>query len=327
VIDRRHVPFSPGATDKLAAVEGVHAIQRFRMLDQQIGEVGFRLVATETQPFLERAERDGKGWELIEGEPIARGDLLGARNVLLSQNAASRLRKHAGDTLSLSMGDGRVDFRVRAIVVDYSSEQGSAFIDRSHLLEISNDEVVDGVAVYAEPGASLDQITEGIRAALSAETQGALFVTQTEGVEAQIVSSLHETFAYSTSSELLTLIIALMGVVGTMAAAVVDRRREIGMLRAVGATSGQVTRAMLIEAGFLGLCAVTAGIALGTLQCVIFLKTLLAAHTGWHLDMVFPWQGALRTAAIVIVTSAVAGALPALRTARSPDTLRPGVTE
>jgi hypothetical protein len=96
---------------------------------------------------------------------------------------------------------------------------------------------------------------------------------------------------------------------------------------AVGATSGQVTRAMLIEAGFLGLCAVTAGIALGTLQCVIFLKTLLAAHTGWHLDMVFPWQGALRTAAIVIVTSAVARALPALRTARSPDTLRPGVTE
>ena len=59
-------------------------------------------------------------------------------------------------------------------------------------------------------------------------------------------------FAYAKAPELITLIVAVMGVIGTMLAAVIDRIREIGMLRAIGATRRQVVASLVAESGFLG---------------------------------------------------------------------------
>jgi putative ABC transport system permease protein len=141
-------------------------------------------------------------------------------------------------------------------------------------------------------------------------------VLKASAVEEHIVETLHNSFSYSRSVELMTLVIALLGVIGTMVAAVIDRKGEISMLRAVGATRGQVAAAIIIEAGFLGFCAGLAGMVVGTIECLVFFRTLLAAQTGWHLEFVIPWLSALRTGSLVVLTSALAGAIPAYRAVR-----------
>jgi putative ABC transport system permease protein len=141
-------------------------------------------------------------------------------------------------------------------------------------------------------------------------------VLKASALQQHILDTLHRTFSYSRAVELMTLVIALLGVIGTMIAAVIDRRREVSMLRAVGATRAQVAGAIIVEAGFLGLCAALAGVIVGMLECRVFFETLLAAQTGWHLEFVFPWSSALRTGSLVVVTSACAGAIPAWRAVR-----------
>jgi putative ABC transport system permease protein len=225
---------------------------------------------------------------------------------------------------------------VRAIIVDYTSETGAGFIDWRAFHEhwgasaavgdipaqqpaaLRVNDVVDGLFAYLVPGSNAEEVSGRIRKAVGgSERSAAVFVTQTEAIERHIVKTLRQTFSYSSSVEAMTLLIALMGVIGTMAAAIIDRQREISMLRAVGGTTRQVATAIVVEAAFLGLCAAIAGIGVGILECYIFFGTLLTAQTGWHLDFVFPMSAALRTGGLVVATSALAGGFPAFRAAKA----------
>jgi putative ABC transport system permease protein len=204
---------------------------------------------------------------------------------------------------------------VHAIVADYTSENGAIYLDRRFYLERWGDPGVDSLSVYLAPGADADSVADGIHRALGGGTT--LFVTRFETLRKQLLSSLTQMFSYSRSVELVTLLIALMGVTGTMIAAVLDRTREIAMLRAVGATSRQVATALVVEAAFLGVCAIVIGVVLGVVLCLLFLKTVLIMGTGWKLDFAFPWGSFLRISSLSIGTSVLAGGIPAWRAART----------
>ncbi len=317
LLDRRHVPLSPAANERLEHVPGIAALQRVRAVDQQLAGQTFRLVATDTDVYLQQAEQRGGGWRVVSGEPLHSGALSSRPTILLSENAARLLHTKVHESITLPTPKGNAVFEVRAIIVDYTSQSGAGFIDRRYFSQYWGDDVVDGLFVFVKPGTNIDATVDAIEAALGGSgSSDTIFVTKTKTLQAHIVQTLRETFSYSRAVELMTLLIALMGVVGSMAAAVIDRKREMSLLRAVGATPGQVARTIIVEAGFLGLCAALAGIAVGIIECQIFLGTLMAAQTGWHLDFVFPLGDATRTAALVVATAALAGAAPAFRAVR-----------
>jgi putative ABC transport system permease protein len=314
VLDRRHVPLRSDVVTRINALDGIASLQRFRMIDEPIGNVTLRLVATDTDVFLQQGALRDKGWELVQGQPLQHGELSSAPSILLSENAASLLHKSAGDLLMLSTPKGRVALRVRAVVVDFTSETGTGFMDLRFFREYWSDETIDGLFVYVDAQHSPEVVADRLRTTLSDD--GSIFVTKTSSVEQQILNTLRRAFSYSHAVEIMTLIIGLLGVISTMIAAVLDRQREISMLRAVGATRMQVAMSIVIEAGFLGFCAATAGILVGVVETQVFFRTLVVTETGWHLSFVFPWLSALRTTGLVVVTSALAGAVPAYRALR-----------
>jgi putative ABC transport system permease protein len=319
IVDRRHVPLRADAVERVQAVEGVASVQRFRMVDQQVGEVKLRIVATDTDVFLTQSHARDKGWELVAGRPLQHDELAKEPSLVLSENAAKLLHVTAGDTLQLATPNrGRVPLRVRAVVVDFTSESGTAFMDLRFFHEYWTDNTLDGLFVYVSPKYSADTVADRLRATLASNAaDGSIFVTKTSSIEQHILNTVRRAFSYSVAVEVMTLIIGLLGVIGTMVAAVLDRQREISMLRAVGATRSQVAISLIIEAGFLGFCAATAGILVGVVETQVFFRTLVTTETGWHLTFVFPWISALRTTALVVVTSALAGAIPAWRALRS----------
>ncbi|MET0391317.1 MAG: FtsX-like permease family protein [Polyangiales bacterium] len=312
LLDRHHVPLRSDAVERVRAVPGVQDLQRFRMVDEQLGDVTLRLVATDTDVFIEQGRARGKGWEVVGGRPLRAGDVSTDPSIVLSENAARLLHVSAGDTLALpTPNQGQITVRVRAVVVDFTSETGTGFIDLRVFHKHWADEVVDGLCVYLAPGSTTDVVADRLREALGRD--GSIFVSKTASVEQHILDTLRRVFSYSRAVEVMTLIIGLLGVIGTMIAAVLDRQREISMLRAIGATRRQVALSIVIEAGFLGFCAATAGILVGVVETQVFFRTLVATETGWHLSFVFPWASALRTTGLVVLTSALAGAIPAYR--------------
>ena len=108
---------------------------------------------------------------------------------------------------------------------------------------------------------------------------------------------------------LVALIVGAVGVANIMIISVLERRSEIGLRRALGATRGQIRTQFLSEAVMLALLGGVAGVAAGALTTVIYANT-----KGWAVVVpVQAWVGGIGAA---IVIGAIAGLLPALRAAR-----------
>ncbi len=173
-------------------------------------------------------------------------------------------------------------------------------------------QITEGISVYGKPGTSLpelDKIADKIN-------------SQVTGVKATKPSDLVTGFknggaiftAITTAAALLALIIGGLSVVNTMFMSVAERVREIGLKKAVGATTRNIMGEFLVEATLIGLIGGVVGYGLGV-GVIVLRNTLFAPADGSSLFLITP---ALTIFAIGFATAlgAVAGVLPAWRAAR-----------
>ena len=119
------------------------------------------------------------------------------------------------------------------------------------------------------------------------------------------------TFAITYALEAVAVIVAVMGVAGALLALVIDRRRELGLLRFLGAASGQVRKLILVEAGLLGLLANVAGVALGFALSLILIFVINKQSFGWTIQFHWPVAVLLGALSLVYVATVLAGLYPA----------------
>jgi putative ABC transport system permease protein len=105
------------------------------------------------------------------------------------------------------------------------------------------------------------------------------------------------------------LLVGAVGVANIMIISVLERRSEIGLRRALGATKGDIRTQFLSEAILLGLLGGIAGVALGAVSTTIY------AHTK-HWTTIIPTEAWAGGTAASLIIGAVAGLIPALRAAR-----------
>ena len=114
--------------------------------------------------------------------------------------------------------------------------------------------------------------------------------------------------------------VASLGIVNTMVMSILERYREIGIMKAVGATDGDVQRIFLFESGTIGLLGGLLGLTLGWAVSVIInqvVNVVMSRQAAPHMDYFrFPWWLCLGAIAFSILVSLAAGILPTRRAAR-----------
>ncbi|MCB9896876.1 MAG: ABC transporter permease [Planctomycetes bacterium] len=242
--------------------------------------------------------------------------------ILLSTRCADDFDKHPGDTVRLSTrSSGFVEFRVLAVTDEY----GFAPDDRVFGV-ISSDAMLNYWCLDAEglgddfvswaPGVDAQRADE-LRA-LCADVLGEgnlLSFRRGEEITAEYVADLDSNFSIFYAILALTVLLAAVGILNAMVIAVMERRREIGLLRAVGLTGGQVVAMLMVESGVLGVLGGLFGLLLGIPLAVVTCDALTAAS---HLELAFALSpralGAVLAGAVAI--SVLAVILPALRANR-----------
>jgi putative ABC transport system permease protein len=119
------------------------------------------------------------------------------------------------------------------------------------------------------------------------------------------------TFAITYALEAVAVLVAVMGIAGALLALVIDRRREIGLLRFLGAAPAQLRKLILVEAALLGLLANLAGAVLGYFLSLILIFVINKQSFGWTIR--FHWPVAILLGALTFVYAAtvLAGLYPA----------------
>ena len=109
----------------------------------------------------------------------------------------------------------------------------------------------------------------------------------------------------------LSVLISLFGIVNTLALSIVERTREIGVLRAIGMTRAQLTRMIRVESEITALIGAVVGIVVGLGLAALTTKAL----SGLGATFSVPWLTLLVLAAAAFLAGLAAGVLPARRAA------------
>jgi len=194
--------------------------------------------------------------------------------VLLAPVVARRLGVELGDVVRLDTPHGPVDFRVAGIG---DSEFTTSVLDLEDGATYLGANEVNAVMVQARPGNSPETTRRLLLDAV--QTHGGTLVPLS-----QASAQLRAVFSQARLSISLLIalagLVAMLGVVNAALSSVAERRREIGLLRAVGATQPQVIRLLLSEMALLGGAAALAGTVLGWAATILFLG-VAQAHLGF----------------------------------------------
>lgn len=197
-------------------------------------------------------------------EALAQGD-----TVLISTTLADRFGLGKGDTLALETRRGWRRFRVVGVVVDFSSQGYVINGNRADLARYYGQSKVDQFIVALKPG--YDPRSEAKRIE-DRYGRGQHIAVETAADFRDKVSRLaSDAFALFDVLGLIGVIIAALGVVNTLMMNVFERQREIGGLRSLGMTQGQVARMVLAESGAMGVIGGAFGTVFGFFLARVFL--------------------------------------------------------
>ncbi|MGH7870747.1 MAG: FtsX-like permease family protein [Candidatus Binatia bacterium] len=308
----RNVPLREDLLQELAKIPGIKVIDLYRLLRSSY----------QGQPVLIESfsARDSASVRTL---PMASGD--GARalremgegkGVIVSENFQSKFNKSAGDTIELASPSGAIQFRILGVYVDYSSDSGSVLLDRALYKKYWLDALVDAYDLWLEPGADQQQIIRAIRDQYGERYQ--LFISTHREMKAAVVRIMEQSFVVNYAVEIVALVVAIFSVINTLLASILDRTREIGVLRAIGATQAQVRRIIVMEAGWMGLIGGLLGLFAGSLMAYHHVVYNTKMLTGWTFQFYYPYGVALVSVFASVALCLLAGFWPAKQAASTP---------
>ncbi len=200
---------------------------------------------------------------------------------MITQTFANKHHLHIGDRITLPLGEGRATFTVSGIYFDYTSERGFIIVDRRTLLRYLPDQPPTNIAIYLQPGANAEAVRHAIQKATASYP---LDVAPNESLRRGAIEIFDRTFAVTYALEGVAIIVAMLGAANALLALVLDRRREFGLLRYLGAAPAQLRRMVLVEAGLLGALANILGLALGFALSYVLIYVINEQSFGWTIQ-------------------------------------------
>jgi putative ABC transport system permease protein len=308
----KNVPLREDPVSGLKSIAGVKIVDLYRLIrsnyqGRPILIESFSAVDSGGVRTLPMAAGNGKR---------ALDEMAAGRGVIISESFQSKFGKGTNDILELPTPTGAIAFRVLGVYIDYSSDIGSVLIDRALYKKYWRDELVDAFDVWLEAGADQSAVIQKIKADYGERYQ--LFISTHRQLKNAVVRIMEQSFVVNYAVEIVAIIVAIFSVINTLLASILDRTREIGVLRAIGATQGQMRRIIVAEAALMGLIGGSLGLIAGTLMSYHHVVYNTKVLTGWTFQYYYPVDVAVLSLFASVLLCALAGYGPANQAAVTP---------
>lgn len=298
----RSYRFPPEVGDVLKSAPGVEEVQRVRSPRVVIGGTPVMVIAVE-------AESAGRRVPL----PTVAGDPQGmyrqaaeGKGVIASENLAALHGYKLGDMLEIPSPDGLLHLPIVGIIQDYSDQQGSVLMDRALYIRHWRDETVNVFRLYLRKGASVAAAKQYILDKLSSERR--VFVLGNAELRRYVLDIANQWFGVTYVQIAVAVLIAILGILNTLTVSITDRRRELGVLQAIGGLRLQIRRTIWVEAMSIAAIGLVLGLALGAACLYYGLELSRGGLLGMRLSYEFPF-GIAALLLPVIVGAALLSAL------------------
>lgn len=294
--------FSPAYADKIRDIDGVASVTVFRQAGAKIGD---------SQVFLQAVDPAALGAALQV--PIDAGSLEGFddQSALISSTTAKSRNLDVGDSVKLDFPAGSQAFTVAGVFPPGGAISGG-FVLTLKGLERSGIKPEDSLLfISKEPGASEASVRTEIEKVL-VDNPTVTLKNQEEFADEQ--KGLINTVLYIIYALLgLAIIIAVLGITNTLALSVIERTREVGLLRAVGLSRRQLRSMVRLESIAISVLGAVLGVVMG----IAFGVALQRAIADQGIDVLsIPWLQLFAFVVLAAFVGVLAAVLPARRAAR-----------
>lgn len=304
------VPISDRLLGELDAIPGID-----RAAGEQNREIRYGDASASLKSFDPIVFRDSRvyRWSL---DAAASADALRQAErgdaVMVTRAFSYQYGIHAGDLVSLPSPSGPLQLPVAA--VSPAPLESAVLISRDLYRKLWGDPLITFAHVVLEDGVDRPSVAAAIARQLG--TRYRLQIRSLPELTRYFAGQVRRAFSVAYLMEAITFLLVVVGLSDTLAAAVTERTREIGMMRAIGLRRSRVLGMMLLEGlaiGLLGLLlAMATGLALGT----FWVEMQFPAILGWKLDLHFPAAFASVAALFTLSLCLAASLVPAWQAAR-----------
>ena len=294
----------------LPSLPGVKAVDSFKVLEVEYQGQPALIASVDGQVFLNmKVIRFTRGNPQTILQQFAAG-----QGVLITESFSLRHRAKAGDRVKFNTPQGEKDFLISGVFYDYSSDWGMVLLEKKLFQSLWNDETLHSAGIYLKEGFSLEAFKEMIREKYSKPYR--LFVVSHRELRNEVLKIFDQTFAITYALEFIAIIVAILGIINSLNALIIERQRDIGILRAVGGFRRQIEKTVLIEAGMIGFFSHILGLLCGLLLSILLIYVINKQSFGWTIQFSIPLPSLIESWLIVMFTSIGAGIIPARRAAK-----------
>ncbi len=240
--------------------------------------------------------------------------LKNTNTVFVSTVVAEKNNLSPGNTIRLKTRRGLTDFIIAGVVVDFFNQGLVIQGDWNTMWQHFRINDASTYLVKTNPGSTISQVKENIetlygdRYHLSLETNSS--------IRNQALSLMEQAFRMFDVVALISIAVGSLGVVNTLTMSVIERTQEIGMLRAIGTSRGQIIRMVLAESGLMGVIGGILGLVTGIILArILFIG--MNTMSGYQLTFTIPPEGIVVSVVMALIVSQIAAISPARRAART----------
>ncbi|MFJ1542899.1 ABC transporter permease [Micromonospora chalcea] len=298
----RPASFDPAVLEKAAAIPGV------RMVD---GEYGDMAVVGGERTWV-AVSSNVAALQQIFGAKATAGDIstLAPDQMLLSSDTAKARNLSVGSTVPVQLSRG--DARTYTVSGIYESSQltNPVTLPPQAAADFAIPQPIQGFLQLA-PGTSVDAVQPQIERLLADSPEVSVadragFIEQQTGQLDSLLQMIQILLA-------LAIVIAVLGIINTLALSVLERTRELGLLRAIGLRRAQTMRMITVEAVVISIFGALLGVVVGTGLGAAVVEALKDEGIT---DLVLPWGQMVTFLILAAIIGVVAAVLPAIRAAR-----------
>ncbi|HLJ48399.1 MAG TPA: FtsX-like permease family protein [Bryobacteraceae bacterium] len=304
VTDRSfHFPDSMG--NDLRAIPGIAEVQAVRNARIVIRSAPIMFVATDVGALQHRATLPPVAGDAREMYRLTSQ----GKGVLASENFALLRGYKLGEIVDIPTPSGLLRLPIVGIVKDFSDQQGTILIDRSLFERDWHDSTVNVFRVYLRAGATEADVKRAILERFG--NQQRLFVFTNRDLKQYILNLTNQWFGLTYIQIAVAVLVAVLGIVNTLTVSITDRRRELGVLQAVGGMRNQIRHTIWLEALSIGTIGLLLGLGFGAVQLFYCLNVSAQDIAGLNVPFEYPYQIALLLLPVILVAAFISALGPA----------------
>ncbi|MEV0431211.1 FtsX-like permease family protein [Micromonospora sp. NPDC050495] len=298
----RPASFDPAVLEKAAAIPGV------RMVD---GEYGDMAVVGGERTWV-AVSSNVAALQQVFGAKATAGDIsrLAPDQMLVSSDTAKARNLTVGSAVPVQLARGEA--RTYTVSGIYSSSQltNPVTLPPQAAADFAIPQPIQGFLQLA-PGTSVDTVQPQVERLLADSPEVsvvdlAAFIEQQTGQLDSLLQMIQILLA-------LAIVIAVLGIINTLALSVLERTRELGLLRAIGLRRAQTMRMITVEAVVISIFGALLGVVVGTGLGAAVVEALKDEGIT---DLILPWGQMVTFLIMAAIIGVVAAVLPAIRAAR-----------